>query len=385
MLEERYFDFTLMPVVQATGIAEGILEIAIEQTNKVVSTRRMETLAKLSNSLRMMQSFDDEFWGRLVNAFDANPIDSPLIIVYRTASSSSDTVQHLQQSLGVTPGGIFAPYMCMANVSNARNCVFHEEMGAAKEQNKVIIKKFTAEARANGELDGRGFDELPAAAAVIPIQISTKSTRGFLILGLNPRRPLDRGYKIWLESIRKELAAAATGVWMRQKEFTRIIEREKHGAIKQSTLELRAELAKRTEDLQRSELFFSQTAETLPVGLLLVDLEGQIYYTNHTARNLFSVKSHTEMNEMWRPNIYAEDTDRVQEAFDHAVVKRETMYTHYRVGNTGADPGWEYWVAASMFVQVDETTAQVSRFVARPSGPSDAAYSVSGSWYRLST
>ena len=84
----------------------------------------------------------------------------------------------------------------------------------------------------NGELNNRRFPDLPSAAAVIPIQISTKSTSGFLILGINPRRPLDRGYKLWLESIRKELAAAATGVWMRQQEFTRIIEPQFVPAVK---------------------------------------------------------------------------------------------------------------------------------------------------------
>jgi hypothetical protein len=53
--QERYFDFSLLPIVQDEGIAEGVLEITVEQTINVVTTRRVETLGRLSNSLRGIQ------------------------------------------------------------------------------------------------------------------------------------------------------------------------------------------------------------------------------------------------------------------------------------------------------------------------------------------
>jgi len=359
--QERYFDFSLLPIVQDEGISEGVLEITVEQTANVVTRRRMETLGRLSNSLRGIQDFDGEFWDRVVDAFDDNILDSPMLILYRTTSSYDDNVQHLQQAIGVSPGGVFAPYLCFD--TGIRSDLFHDEMRIAKEQNKVAIKRFSASLRTNGELNSRGFDEAPFAAAVIPIQVSAKSTRGFLILGLNSKRPLDKGYKFWLECIRKEVAVAATSVWLRQEELARILERERQGAMKQLTIELREQLMKRTEALRHSELLFTQVAEILPVGLLLIDLEGRIFYSNPTVRSMYRVESDKEMNDKWKAHNYYEDRTRVSECFDRAIETKSSICMHHRVGNDAPDRGWEYWVAASVCVQVDESTGEVSRYV----------------------
>ncbi|KAF8247618.1 hypothetical protein K440DRAFT_601007 [Wilcoxina mikolae CBS 423.85] len=359
--QERYFDFSLLPIVQDEGIAEGVLEITVEQTINVVTRRRMETLGRLSNSLRGIQDFDGEFWDRVVDAFDDNTLDSPMLILYRTTSSYDDTVLHLQQAIGVSPGGVFAPYLCF--LTGIRPDIFHKEMRIAKEQNKVAIKQFSPGLRANKELNSRGFDEAPFAAAVIPIQVSAKSTCGFLILGLNSKRPFDSSYKFWLECIRKEVAAAATSVWLRQEELTRILERERQGAMKRLTIELREQLTKRTEALRHSELLFTKVAEILPVGLTLVDLDGKIFYSNPTVRSMYHVDSDKEMNEKWKSVNYHEDRERVAECFDHAVATKSSICMHHRVGNDNPERGWEYWVAASVCVQVDESTGEVQRFM----------------------
>ncbi|KAF8533909.1 hypothetical protein BDD12DRAFT_897402 [Trichophaea hybrida] len=359
--QERYFDFSLLPIVQDEGIAEGVLEITVEQTINVVTTRRVETLGRLSNSLRGIQDFDGKFWDRVIDAFDDNTLDSPTLILYRTTSSYDDTVQHLQQAIGVSPGGVFAPYLCF--LTGIRPDLFHKEMRIAKEQNKVAIKRFSAELRANGELNSRGFDEAPFAAAVIPIQVSAKSTCGFLILGLNSKRPFDSSYKFWLECIRKEVAAAATNVWLHQEELARVLEQERQGAMKQLTIELREQLTKRTEALRHSELLFTKMAEILPVGLTLVDLDGRIFYSNPTVRRMYHVNSDKEMNEKWKSINYHEDRERVAECFDHAVATKSSICMHHRVGNDNPERGWEYWVAASVCVQVDESTGEVQRFM----------------------
>jgi PAS domain S-box-containing protein len=360
---ERYFDFSLLPIVEDSGIAEGVLEITVEQTENVINGRRMDTLNRLSNSLKNIQDFDGEFWARVVEAFDENKLDSPMLILYRTTSSFNDNVQHLEQALGVTPGGVFAPYLCFDTGVRATRDLFHAEMHIAKQQNKVVIKEFPAELRANAELVSRGFAEPPSGAAIIPIQVTASCTRGFLILGLNPKRPLDESYKFWFECIRKEIAAAATGVWLRQQEMAQVVERERQRGMKQLTENLRNELSRSAEALRHSEVLFRQVAEILPVALLLMDLRGKFFYTNPTACYMYRVKDHDEMNKQWAEYTYHEDRQAVLKFVDIAVKTKSSICMHHRIGNDNPERGWECWVAASICVQEDEETGEVLRFV----------------------
>ncbi|KAI5784936.1 hypothetical protein FPQ18DRAFT_92661 [Pyronema domesticum] len=361
--QERYFDFSLLPIVEDSGIAEGVLEITVEQTQNVITGRRMDTLNRLSNSLKNIQDFDGEFWTRVVEAFDENKLDSPMLILYRTTSSFDDNVQHLEQAIGVTPGGVFAPHLCFDTGVRAGTDLFYAEMRIAKQQNKVVIKEFPPDLRNNTELVSRGFPEPPTGAAIIPIQVTASCTRGFLILGLNPKRPLDGSYKFWFECIRKEVAAAATGLWARQQEMTQVVEQERQKGMKQLTEKLRNELSRSAEALRHSEVLFRQVAEILPVALLLMDLRGKVFYTNPTACYMFRVKDHDEMNAQWAKYTYHEDRQAVLKYVDIALKTKSSICMHHRIGNDNRERGWEYWVAASICVQEDEKTGEVLRFI----------------------
>jgi PAS domain S-box-containing protein len=357
-LEEGYFDFTLLPIIQKSGITDGVLEIAIDRTKVVLAYRRMNTLGKLSKSLKTIHDFDDEFWKRVVMAFDDNPMDSPVLILYRTARDTDDSVQLLQRVIGVKPGGDFAPYICSDQTPAG---IFQDDMQNAKERNAVVLRQFPQGVLNSEELNSRGIGENPSAAAVIPIQVSPKVTYGFLILGINPLRPMERSYKHWLDSIQQELAAAATGVWFRQQEISRVINMQNHGPIKEIVFNLKSQVSQRTEALRRSELLFTQTSETLPVGLMLVDLKGRIFFANHTARKMFRAKCDKELNAIWREHIYHEDRPQLLTAFDNAIREKKNVQIQHRIGNREPERGWEYWVSSSIVVQVDERTGQVSR------------------------
>ncbi|KAA8908204.1 hypothetical protein FN846DRAFT_777460 [Sphaerosporella brunnea] len=359
-LEEGYFDFTLLPILQSSGLTDGVLEIAIDRTRVVLAYRRMDTLGKLSNSLRTIHDFNDEFWRSVVAAFDENPMDSPVLILYRTASDSHQSVHQLQEAIGATPGGNFAPYVYS---DGAPAGIFKEDMRIAKERNKVVLKQLSVEVTNSGELNSRGIGSNPSAAAIIPIQVAGKATYGFLILGINPLRPMERSYKLWLDCIRKELSAAAVGVWSRQQEISRILEREQSGSLKQVIFDLKSQLGQCTQAQKRSELLFTQTSETLPVGLMLLDLGGQVFFSNHMAKKMFRASCDKELNQTWRDHIYHEDRDKVLEAFSHAVQHKQNMFMHHRLGNCEPERGWNYWVASSMVAQVDEFTGQISRYV----------------------
>ncbi|KAG9123835.1 hypothetical protein FRC07_013808 [Ceratobasidium sp. 392] len=85
-------------------------------------------------------------------------------------------------------------------------------------------------------LDGRGFRDIPRAAALLPI--STSFGRGtaredkplpyaVLLVGLNTRRAYDADYSAWLESVRAALSDQLTLVLQREADVRMIEEREK--------------------------------------------------------------------------------------------------------------------------------------------------------------
>ncbi|CAE6499988.1 unnamed protein product [Rhizoctonia solani] len=86
-------------------------------------------------------------------------------------------------------------------------------------------------------LDGRGFKDVPRAAALVPINTYMSSNRGrqngrllpyaVLLLGLNTRRPYDADYASWLESVGGSLSNQLTVVLQREADMRLIEEQER--------------------------------------------------------------------------------------------------------------------------------------------------------------
>ncbi|CAE6472751.1 unnamed protein product [Rhizoctonia solani] len=86
-------------------------------------------------------------------------------------------------------------------------------------------------------LDGRGFKDVPRAAALLPIFTYMSPSRGHqngrllpacvLVLGLNTRRPYDADYASWLESVGASLSNQLTVVLQREADRKLIEEQER--------------------------------------------------------------------------------------------------------------------------------------------------------------
>ncbi|CAE6393946.1 unnamed protein product [Rhizoctonia solani] len=85
-------------------------------------------------------------------------------------------------------------------------------------------------------LDGRGFKDVPRAAALLPINTYMSPNRGrqngllpvcILVLGLNTRRPYDADYASWLESVGASLSNQLTVVLQREADRKLIEEQER--------------------------------------------------------------------------------------------------------------------------------------------------------------
>ncbi|KAL7274382.1 hypothetical protein RUND412_002721 [Rhizina undulata] len=270
--EESYYTFYLSPIVGESGVAEGILEQAYPRTSEVISKRRMESLQKMRELVELVRDFDrDNFWTSILDGLGTNKQDTPFAMLYkvisekecalagslgipeplnedlvppriliggkigrnsvRTGSSSSvvtkgsafsflERVAPDRISLGEFGGDILSlPPVDEEDISLSSTTldyddpfIFFQEMLLAKRTNTVVLKDLTeldSEAQAKLALiEYRGFGDPCTHAVIIPIQPSPSRTHGFLILGLNPRRPYDCDYQRWISMVMEQIATS---------------------------------------------------------------------------------------------------------------------------------------------------------------------------------
>lgn len=268
MIEECYFNFSICAVVGEDGTPEGVLDQAFEYTRQIVSARRMVTLQRIGRLLTAVKDLDeDNFWKLLLGAFDSNSVDSPFLLIYRTigeepchpgCDNEKDICCFLEGNIGFPEGSSLAP----KEGKLGKDCgYFSNEMKAAKETNSVVVKQLDLSSVPDGDkVVYRGFGDAPSLAVIIPIQATGTITQGFLILGLNPRRPYDGDYKLWVELIKKELATTAARVRLLKGEIVKAINEESQRVAKIQAVELQSQLQKRTEELKHSELLFTHVS-----------------------------------------------------------------------------------------------------------------------------
>lgn len=266
ILEECYFNFSICAVVGTNGTREGVLQQAFELTRHIVSTRRMATLQRMGELLSSVKDLDeDDFWKLLLDAFEDNPLDSPFLLIYRTdgeemCNATLDTERDIYCSLegnvGFPEGSALAP----KEGRIGKDCgYFSDEMKIAQETNNIVIKKLDLSNVQHGDkVIYRGFRDTPTLAAVIPIQATKTTTQGFLILGLNSRRPYDEDYKMWIELLKKELATTAGKARLLRAEIIKAIGEESQNVAAKQAIELQIQLQKRTKELRHSELLFTR-------------------------------------------------------------------------------------------------------------------------------
>jgi PAS domain S-box-containing protein len=165
--EETYHTFSYSPLVGASGRPEGLVCVVTEETERVISERRLGTLRHLAGALIGALS-EDAVLARLQTALDQNRKDFPFNLVYLRDADGSWRVHH---------GSAEAEKLTGADWPLD---------GLGNEGVTVRLPE--------SELWPRGDWVLPPARAlVLPIaRAGSDRPIGALVLGLNPYRPDDR-------------------------------------------------------------------------------------------------------------------------------------------------------------------------------------------------
>ncbi|MFJ8691721.1 SpoIIE family protein phosphatase [Streptomyces roseolilacinus] len=197
--EESYHTFSYSPLRDDCGTVVGMLCVVSEETERVIGERRMATLRDLGSDPSVVRNEEETlaFAGRQL---DRNPRDLPFTLTYLF---QPDGTARRAAVTGLPAGHPAAPEVLPSDGAGAPWPVAGPARGEPGEL----------------ALEGPPFDALPAGrwpkppvrALVVPLPRQGGAPYGFLVAGLNRYRPLDAGYRGFVELVAGHVAAGIAG------------------------------------------------------------------------------------------------------------------------------------------------------------------------------
>ena len=362
-LEETYFSWSIIPLVGSDGSVVGLYNPAFEKTRRKVAERRMLTLREVgekTTSARDLKSF----WQQCLRGLECNEYDSPFVLLYSiTEDSDSDSPSiHsnnntgvrqcvLEGSLGIPDGHpAAAPIVNLRNGSEYFASIFRE---AIKGERPIFlsVEDGTLDANFLDGIEWRGFGDPCTAAVCCPVHLTGgESTLGFLVMGVNPRRPYDDDYNLYVQLLSRQLATAMASVVLFEEEIAR--GRRAARLAAQDRIELSEQLAARTQEAVESETKFTRMAEFAPVGIFIADSKGKIAYCNEKWYEISRVPKGLEGTEEWMDSIKDEDKETVMKLWSDLVHNAVPLNAEIRFKRTWIDQNGnkgDTWALASAF------------------------------------
>jgi PAS domain S-box-containing protein len=341
-LEETYFSWSIIPLIGDNGAVVGLYNPAFEKTRRKIAERRMLTLREIGERTAAARQVN-QFWGLLLEGFEYNELDAPLVLVYslsddladnETGSSgssgaASNKVCYLEGALGIPPDHLAAPPVIdMKSSTNG----FASSFRQALTTDRPIVLRVddgTLDANMLEGIEWRGFGDPSRVVVIAPIHPTTgESTLGFLVMGTNPRRPYDEDYDLFIQLLGRQLATSIASVVLFEEEI-RKGERAAQLAA-QDRIELNNQLVARTQQAVEAENKFTRMAELAPVGMFIANIDGKITFVNDAWYDISSYPRDVQVRDEWIKYIVEEDQPKVMEMWNTMLVKRRPVSMEFR-------------------------------------------------------
>lgn len=265
------------------------------------------------------------FWEQVLVALTENEFDTPFVLLYSVSDDNESDASSLQSSsllgtkrcylegsLGVPAGHQAAPDQIDLKEGNEGfGPVFREVMTT----DKPVVLSIGSGDLPFEMMEGlawRGFGDSCRDVVVCPIHPTTgESILGFLVMGINPRRPYDDDYHLFVQLLSRQLATSLASVVLFEEEIRRGQKAAKLAA--EDRFHLSEQLAARTQEALDSETKFTRMAEYSPAGLFIADHAGRITYCNDTWYEISRVPRDPEKTNKWMDYVKEEDQTLIQE------------------------------------------------------------------------
>jgi PAS domain-containing protein len=327
--EETYVSFSLAPVTDDDARILGWFQHVTETTKRKIGERRMATILQyvsvmnrlflgLLINLRVGERTATAqnlkaFWGELATGLESDIYDISFALCYSvleepnlhtdSESGSPDSkglrTKHLslEASVGVPHGHLIAPSEVDANNLTGITRYFDAAHGT-KEPLVLRIEDGTLTKDLVEGLNSRGFHDPCTSVVVIEIIPTTGHDKvlGFLVLGLNTRRPFDAEYNQFVQVLRRQIATSMAAVLLLEEEIRRGRTIAEQAAIDQQIME--DKLSLRTMELEEKSLQLKHFADCVPVGIFVLEFSPECPNGSYVYRNdKFFELSTTERDE----------------------------------------------------------------------------------------
>ncbi|MFE9427390.1 SpoIIE family protein phosphatase [Kitasatospora sp. NPDC006697] len=188
-VEESYHTFSYSPLRDEAGRVAGVLCVVSEETQRVISERRMGTLRDLGSAPDAVRT-ERQFLGFSAEQLSRNPFCLPFTLTYLF---EEDGTARLASSSGFTD----------PQAAAARR--WPEEAAEAAGRGRASLVELTGEPFAG--LPSGAWHEPPRQALVVPLGVAGARPTGFLVAGLNRFRALDDGYRGFVDLVAGHLAS----------------------------------------------------------------------------------------------------------------------------------------------------------------------------------
>lgn len=368
-LEETYFSWSIIPMVGGDGSVMGLYNPAFEKTRRKIAERRMLTLREVGERTATARDVKG-FWEQVLAALSMNEYDTPFVLLYSVSDDSdSDSSSihsnsllgskqcYLEGVLGVPNHHASAPeQMDLKEGSEGFGPVFREVM----KTDKPVVLEIGTEGLPAEMMDGlqwRGFGDPCRSVVVCPIHPTTgESILGFLVMGINPRRPYDDDYSLFIQLLSRQLATSLASVVLFEEEIRRGQKAARLAA--EDRIILSEQLAARTQEAKDSETRFTRMAEYSPAGLFIADSEGHITYCNDTWYEISRVPRDSNSMGKWIDSVKDEDQEMIRKLWLELVQNTKPINVEVRFKAPWEDLNHnkgDTWVLFSAFPEVYET------------------------------
>jgi signal transduction histidine kinase/DNA-binding response OmpR family regulator len=227
--EETYHTFSYSPLIGDTGKVEGVFCAVSEETERVISERRLNTLRLLASGLAVAET-SDAVYAAACEAVGSNLQDLPFgaLYVFEDRGRASLVCSH-----GIEKGHQMAPAQM-----TARDCPWDWQAVRAARVPSLVVDI------AEGVEAPKGpWDRSPKRLVLLPLSSAGGAeAKGFLICGLNPYLRESDEYIGFLEMIAGQIAAGLAGAEAFE------MERQRTAALSEA-VRLRDEAADKLQEL----------------------------------------------------------------------------------------------------------------------------------------
>ncbi|PQE29971.1 hypothetical protein CJF32_00000632 [Rutstroemia sp. NJR-2017a WRK4] len=353
--EETYFSWSIIPLVGEDGSVVGLYNPAWEKTRRVISERRMLTLREVGEKTAAAREVKG-FWGQVIKGLEYNPYDIPFALIYSVGDDADSDMSSLHSgSLSQSPKGLLASQkveystLCTIttdsltllpghkiavspldlNVSDDGFAPYLRESIKVDRPVLLTTEDGTLSAELIEGLEWAGFGDPCRAVVVMPLHATTgESILGFLVMGINPRRPYDDDYSLFIQLISRQLATSMASVVLFEEEIRRGQRAARLAA--QDRQELSELVNLRTQEAVESENRFTRMAEMAPVGIFIANAQGEIMFCNDTWWEISRHPRSANSARSWMDSIKDEDRDGVRAVWNKLVTQKVAVTHEFR-------------------------------------------------------